>query len=149
MHNWSSPITMGPRGPNAGGGGNFSSPWPCPNSGVPGHSYKMCTALTGLPLDSEKIAAHIANMEQRDQIKGMQTAQVNQALLARGLGHLQQPLPSELKRMRNSPYGTYGRGTAPNVGWHGHQYPQQPHGPNVQTMHMLQQQSLGPGYASG
>ena len=149
MHNWSSPITMGPRGPHAGGGGNFSSPWPFPNCGVPGHSYKMCTALTGLPLHSEKIAAHIANMEQRDQIKDMQTAQVNQALLARGLGHLQQPLPSELKRMRNNPYGTYGRGTAPNVGWQGHQYPQQPHGPNVQRMHMLQQQSLGPGYASG
>eukprot|EP00670_Eutreptiella_braarudii_P009068 CAMPEP_0174312812 /NCGR_PEP_ID=MMETSP0810-20121108/4537_1 /TAXON_ID=73025 ORGANISM="Eutreptiella gymnastica-like, Strain CCMP1594" /NCGR_SAMPLE_ID=MMETSP0810 /ASSEMBLY_ACC=CAM_ASM_000659 /LENGTH=399 /DNA_ID=CAMNT_0015421325 /DNA_START=370 /DNA_END=1569 /DNA_ORIENTATION=+ len=102
-----------------------------------------------MPLDSEKIAAHIANMEQRDQIKDMQTAQVNQALVARGLGHLQQPLPSELKRMRSSPYGAYGRVIPMNMGWQGPHFPQQPHDQHSQAMQMLQHQSMGPGQAPG
>ena len=118
MQSWASPAPTGPRGYGGfGGNGSFGSQWPCPNCGIPGHGYKMCTIMTGMPLDPIKIANHIAELEQRDQIKDVQTAQINQALAARGLAHLQRPLPSELKRMRGTNFGNFQQSFGSQIGY--------------------------------
>lgn len=81
---------------NSGGKGAY--PFACDNCGQQGHGYSLCPH----PLDEARVAGAMIQRQEAKMAREARMVNVNAILASRGMGQLQQMLPSEREAMRRA-----------------------------------------------